>query len=141
MRVEEGSGANFHEQASFSPPPPDRILSRGFFIGGLSPLMPLMIAARASRTGHESTSATPPHQIRTTLRSMKTLSIVALASAACLLTACGDDSGSRVTKVQPKPPPAASEKVPGPDDAFNANRKLGSTSDPNAAPPKKAKKD
>ena len=68
---------------------------------------------------------------------MKTISTIALVAAACLLTACGDDSGSRVTKVQPKPPPAASERVPGPDDAFNANRKLSSTTDAPTAPKKK----
>lgn len=62
---------------------------------------------------------------------MKKLTLIASLGALGLLAACGEDTG-RVTKVQPKPPVAASEKVPGPDDAFNAGRKLQSTSD---APP------
>ncbi len=64
--------------------------------------------------------------------------------ATCLvlgLAACGDGS-SKVTKVQPKPPVAEADKVAGPDDAFNANRKLQSTtSAPPTAPKKKKKTD
>lgn len=70
---------------------------------------------------------------------MKKLSLIASFGALCLLVGCGEDTG-RVTKVQPKPPPPAAEKVPGPDDAFNANRKLQSTTEaPPTAPGKKKK--
>ncbi len=71
---------------------------------------------------------------------MKTITLIAAIGTICLLSACGDDGGSRTTKVQPKPAPTAAEKVPGPDDAFNDKRKLGSTSDPKADPDKGSKK-
>ncbi|MSR27961.1 MAG: hypothetical protein EXS03_00060 [Phycisphaerales bacterium] len=67
---------------------------------------------------------------------MKILTLIAAVGSLSLLVAC-DDNSSRTTKVQPKPPPTAAEKVPGPDDAFNANRKLTSTTD---APPTATKK-
>ncbi len=52
---------------------------------------------------------------------------------------CGDSQG-KVTKVQPKPPVAEADKVKGPDDAFNDNRKLQSTSEAPPSAPKKKKK-
>ncbi len=69
---------------------------------------------------------------------MKTFTLIAAVGSLCLLAGCGD-SGSRTTKVQPKPPPTAAEKVPGPDDAFNQNRALTSTTDGPKSPPKKPK--
>lgn len=73
---------------------------------------------------------------------MKKLTYVLATTVLVGLTACGDSGSSKVTKVQPKPPVAAADKVAGPDDAFNANRKLQSTSDaPPTAPKKKKKSD
>ena len=64
---------------------------------------------------------------------MKLTLTIAASVAALALAACGD-SGSRTTKVTPKPPPT--EKVKSPDAAFEEGHKLESTSNvPSSAVP------
>ncbi|MSR69776.1 MAG: hypothetical protein EXS17_05470 [Phycisphaerales bacterium] len=71
---------------------------------------------------------------------MKKLTYLFATSIILGLAACGDSGSSKITKVQPKPPVAEADKVVGPDDAFNANRKLQSTSEAPPTAPKKKKK-
>lgn len=56
---------------------------------------------------------------------MRTLSLLVTGTVACLLLAACGDSGSKMTKVEPRPAPT--ETIPSPTHEFNQKHKMDST--------------